>query len=120
MCQIKMEPDSFIWIRLFIWYFGDAPCKPKSNLGALFIIHLYILSKVSKQQPQVSTPLKLTVLVGKSELLYFSSIFICTMTYKGRFGGEDLLRRGSCASPLWGSSSESELPVATRGVTCLA
>jgi hypothetical protein len=39
------------------------------------------------------------------------------MTWKGRSGGEDLLRRGSCASPLRSSSSESELPVATRGST---
>jgi hypothetical protein len=51
-----MEPGSSIWIRLFIWYYGDAPCKPKSNFWDLFII--YILSKIGKQKPQVSTHTK--------------------------------------------------------------
>jgi hypothetical protein len=42
-----------------------------------------------------------------------------TMICKGRSSGEDFLRRASCTSPLRSSSSESELLVSARVVTCL-
>jgi hypothetical protein len=44
----------------------------------------------------------------------------CTMTFEGRFDGEGPFRRRSCASPLRGSSSESELPAFSWGAICLA
>jgi hypothetical protein len=44
----------------------------------------------------------------------------CTMTFKGHFDGDALLRRGSWASPVRSLSSESELTASTRGAVCLA